>query len=134
MLAVVKNRLEEKKKDKVLVLFCFARDNPFAPMSRSQLPSVEYVAVDYKSMIGGYRTLSVMNSVKYAGEATIESKTTAKKRTLEFELRSRTSLGSDICELVAFCRVSGSERGVERQCRSSCTRSTSEGAHACSAP
>jgi hypothetical protein len=27
-------------------------------MSRSQLPSVKYVyAVDYKSMIGGYRTL-----------------------------------------------------------------------------
>ena len=35
-----------------------------APMSRSQLPSVKYVyAVDYKSMIGGYRTLLVMNSV-----------------------------------------------------------------------
>ena len=34
------------------------------PMSRSQLPSVKYVyAVDYKSMIGGYRTLLVMNSV-----------------------------------------------------------------------
>jgi hypothetical protein len=31
---------------------------------RSQLPSVKYVnAVDYKSMIGGYRTLLVMNSV-----------------------------------------------------------------------
>jgi hypothetical protein len=30
---------------------------------RSQLPSVKYVyAVDYKSMIGGYRTLLVMNS------------------------------------------------------------------------
>jgi hypothetical protein len=29
-----------------------------------QLPSVKYVyAVDYKSMIGGYRTLLVMNSV-----------------------------------------------------------------------
>jgi hypothetical protein len=36
------------------------------------------------------------------GEATIESKTTAKKRTLELDLRSRTSLGSDISELVAF--------------------------------
>jgi hypothetical protein len=35
-----------------------------APMSRSQLHSVKYVyAVDYKSMIGGYRTLLVMNSV-----------------------------------------------------------------------
>ena len=35
-----------------------------APVSRSQLPSVKYVyAVDYKSMIGGYRTLLVMNSV-----------------------------------------------------------------------
>jgi hypothetical protein len=34
------------------------------PMSRSQLPSVKYVyTVDYKSMIGGYRTLLVMNSV-----------------------------------------------------------------------
>jgi hypothetical protein len=33
-------------------------------MSRPQPPSVKYVyAVDYKSMIGGYRTLSVMNSV-----------------------------------------------------------------------
>ena len=33
-------------------------------MSRSQLPSVKYVyAVDYNSMIGGYRTLLVMNSV-----------------------------------------------------------------------
>ncbi len=33
-------------------------------MSRSQLPGVKYVyAVDYKSMIGGYRTLLVMNSV-----------------------------------------------------------------------
>jgi len=37
------------------------------------------------------------------GEATIESKTTTKKRTLELELRSRTSLGSQVCELVA-CR------------------------------
>ena len=35
-----------------------------APMSRSQLPTVKYVYdVDYKSMIGGYRTLLVMNSV-----------------------------------------------------------------------
>ena len=34
------------------------------PMSRSQLISVKYVyAVDCKSMIGGYRTLLVMNSV-----------------------------------------------------------------------
>ena len=34
------------------------------PMSRSQLISVKYVyAVDCKSVIGGYRTLSVMNSV-----------------------------------------------------------------------
>jgi hypothetical protein len=33
-------------------------------MSRSQLPRVKYVyVVDYKSMIGGYRTLLVMNSV-----------------------------------------------------------------------
>jgi hypothetical protein len=37
------------------------------------------------------------------GEATIESKTTAKKRTLELELRSRTGVGSDIRELVT-CR------------------------------
>ena len=37
------------------------------------------------------------------GEATIESKTTAKKRTLELELRSRASLGANISELVA-CR------------------------------
>jgi hypothetical protein len=37
------------------------------------------------------------------GEATMESKTTAKKRTLELEQRSRTSLGSEICELVT-CR------------------------------
>ena len=35
------------------------------------------------------------------GETTIESKTTAKKRTLELELRSRTGLGSDVRELVA---------------------------------
>ena len=35
-----------------------------APMSRVQLPSVKYVyTVDNKSMIGGYRTLLVMNSV-----------------------------------------------------------------------
>ena len=35
-----------------------------APMSRVQLPRVKYVyVVDYKSMIGGYRTLLVMNSV-----------------------------------------------------------------------
>ena len=34
------------------------------PMSRFQLPSVKYVyAFDYKSRIGGYRTLLVMNSV-----------------------------------------------------------------------
>ncbi len=34
------------------------------PMSHTQLPSVKYVyVVDYKSMIGGYRTLLVMNSV-----------------------------------------------------------------------
>jgi hypothetical protein len=33
-----------------------------APMSRSQLSSVKYVyVVDYKSMIGGYRTLLVNN-------------------------------------------------------------------------
>ncbi len=37
------------------------------------------------------------------GEATIESKTTAKKRTLDVELRSRTSLGSQNYELVS-CR------------------------------
>ena len=35
------------------------------------------------------------------GEATIESKTTAKKRTLELELRSRARLGADVGELVA---------------------------------
>jgi hypothetical protein len=34
---------------------------------------------------------------------TIESKTTVKKRTLEFELRRRTTLGPEICDLVA-CR------------------------------
>jgi hypothetical protein len=59
-------RSVEKKKEKVFFLFCFPRDSPFiiAPMSRSQLPSVKYVyVVDYKSMIGGYRTLLVMNSV-----------------------------------------------------------------------
>jgi hypothetical protein len=108
---------------------------------------------NYKSIIGGYRTLLVMNSVnplliplrylnhvytppklKYArrqsrgdrqgreyqtrlvshlalrresrredealGEATIESKTTAKKRTMELELRSRARLGADVGELV----------------------------------
>jgi hypothetical protein len=33
-------------------------------MSRFQLPIVKYVyVVDYKSMIGGYRTLLAMNSV-----------------------------------------------------------------------
>ena len=55
-----------KQKEKVFFLFCFPRVSPFiiAPMSRSQLPSVKYVyAVDYKSMIGGCRTLLVMNSV-----------------------------------------------------------------------
>ncbi len=55
-----------KKKEKVFFLFCFPSDSPFiiAPMSRSQLRSVKYVyAVDYKSMIGGFRTLLVMNSV-----------------------------------------------------------------------
>jgi hypothetical protein len=36
-------------------------------------------------------------------EVTIESKTTVKKRTLELEVRSRTSLGSEICKLVV-CR------------------------------
>ena len=35
------------------------------------------------------------------GEATIESKTTAKKRTLELELRSRARLGADVRELIA---------------------------------
>ena len=35
------------------------------------------------------------------GEATIESKTTAKKRTLELELQSRARLGADVRELVA---------------------------------
>jgi hypothetical protein len=35
------------------------------------------------------------------GEATIESKTTTKKRTLELKLRSRTSLGSQVCDLGA---------------------------------
>ncbi len=59
MLAVVKKGDGKKK-----FLFCFPRDSPFAPISRSQLPSVKYVyAVDYKSMIGGNRTLFVMNSV-----------------------------------------------------------------------
>ncbi len=53
-----------KKEEKVFFLICFSHDSPFAPMSRSRLPSVKYVyAVDYKSMIGGYGTLLVMNSV-----------------------------------------------------------------------
>jgi len=45
---------------KIFFLFCFSA----RPTSRSQLPSVKCVyAVDYKSMIGGFRTLLVMNSV-----------------------------------------------------------------------
>jgi hypothetical protein len=53
-----------KKKEIVCFLFCLPRDSPFAPMSRSPIPSVKYVyAIDYKSMIGGYRILLVMNSV-----------------------------------------------------------------------
>jgi hypothetical protein len=46
------------------VLRAIARLALNAPMSRSQLHSVKYVyAVDYKSMIGGYRPLLVMNSL-----------------------------------------------------------------------
>ncbi len=86
-------------------LFCFSA----RPTSRSQLPSVRY---DYVSDCHQIPPISLI--IKYAriqskgafGEATIESnqiKTTAKKRTLELELRSRASLGSDISELVA-CR------------------------------
>jgi hypothetical protein len=62
----IKRSVEKKKEGKVFFLFCFPRDSPFiiTPMSHSQLPIVKYVyVVDYKSMIGGYRTLLVMNSV-----------------------------------------------------------------------
>jgi hypothetical protein len=47
------------REKKIESVFSFLFSTP-----RSQLPSVKYVyAVDYKSMIGGYRTLLVMNSV-----------------------------------------------------------------------
>jgi hypothetical protein len=61
----LQNKLLDKKrlareKEKEFFFPCFST----RPMSRSQLPSVKYVyAVDYKSMIGGYRTLLVKNSV-----------------------------------------------------------------------
>ena len=46
-------------KKEIESIFSFLFSTP-----RSQLPSVKYVyAVDYKSMIRGYRTLLVMNSV-----------------------------------------------------------------------
>ena len=57
-----KKRLARKKKKKNIFSFLFS--TRVSVRSRSQLPSVKYVyAVDYKSMIGGYRTLLVMNSV-----------------------------------------------------------------------
>jgi hypothetical protein len=63
-LLVVKNGLEEKKKEKVSVFRPIARLTLDTPMSQSQLPSVKYVyPVDYKSMIGRYRTLLVINSL-----------------------------------------------------------------------
>jgi hypothetical protein len=60
-----KNGWGKKERERIFPFLFFPRDSPLdAPMSRSQLPSVKYVyAVDYKSMIGGYRTLLVMNSV-----------------------------------------------------------------------
>ena len=58
MLAVVGSEIGWGKKE-IESIFLF----PFST-SRPQLPSVKYVyVVDYKSMIGGYRTLLVMNSV-----------------------------------------------------------------------
>ena len=67
MLAEEKRLLKKKERENVFS-FLFSARYPVraldAPMSRSQLPSVKYVyAVDYKSMIGGCRTLLVMNSV-----------------------------------------------------------------------
>ena len=57
MLAVSRNKTVWKKEEERIFSFLFS-----AP--HSQLPSVKYVyAVDYKSMIGGYRTILVMNSV-----------------------------------------------------------------------
>ncbi len=63
-----KHKTDGKKKEKVFFFFSVFRTITRlaldSPMSHSQLPNVKYVyAVDYKSMIGGYRTLLVMNSV-----------------------------------------------------------------------
>ncbi len=50
-------------KNEIILVPDAVNENEFL-LARSQLPSVKYVhAVDYKSMIGGYRTLLVMNSV-----------------------------------------------------------------------
>ena len=65
--AVKRKTIGWGKRKKNIFLFCFPRNTVRAlhvPMSRSQLPSVKHVyAIDYKSMIGGCRTLLVMNSV-----------------------------------------------------------------------
>ena len=61
-------RLAQKKERENVFSFLFSARYPVRslgkPMSHSQLPRVKYVyAVNYKSMIGGYRTLLVMNLV-----------------------------------------------------------------------
>ena len=57
MFTVVGSEIGWEKRNRKYFSFLFSTP-------RSQLPSVKYVyAVDYKSMIGGYRTLLVMNSV-----------------------------------------------------------------------
>ncbi len=61
-------RLLRKKKRENVFSFLFSFRYPVrtldTPISLSQLPSVKCVyTVDYKGVIGGYRTLSVMNSV-----------------------------------------------------------------------
>jgi hypothetical protein len=57
MLAVVGSEIGWEKRNRKYFSFLFSTPH-------SQLPSVKYVyVIDYKSMIGGYRTLLVMNSV-----------------------------------------------------------------------
>jgi hypothetical protein len=58
--------LGKKKENFFFSVFRAIPVRALAPMSRFQLPSVKYVyVVDCKSMIGGYRTLLLMNSAVY---------------------------------------------------------------------